>query len=164
MKNKFKIFGGTPIEDVGKYAKDYLSKHENVTVYVGTDSNPRTMWFATVVLFYHKGAGGHYILRKFKPSEEERKQMRDKFNLFSRLYYEANASLEVATYLEETLAGFPKNGRSIVTVNLDINPSMDEESHVAFSAAVGLLKGMNFEFRTKPNAYAASSAADTVVN
>ncbi len=143
----FKKFGGEKIEDVSLYVREYLTKHPNVTVFVGTDSvqlRSATM-YATALCFWHNGHGVHVVF--------ERNRLPKTKDLFTRLWTETEMSLKLANELKE------KCGVDSV-VDLDINPNEKYKSNVAHDAAVGMIKGYGFEVRTKPNAWAASVAAD----
>jgi hypothetical protein len=66
---------------------------------------------------------------------------------------EVEMSLELANQL--------KNNHQIeATVDLDINSNKKYKSFIAHDAAVGMIKGYGFVVRTKPDAWAASAAAD----
>jgi predicted RNase H-related nuclease YkuK (DUF458 family) len=45
-------------------------------------------------------------------------------------------------------------------IHADINPDPNHESNKALQQAVGYILGMGYEFKVKPDAWAASSAAD----
>lgn len=49
-------------------------------------------------------------------------------------------------------------------IHADVNPNPMWASNIAFTEAVGYMKGMGFKFKTKPDAYAASSGADRLCN
>lgn len=165
--NNFKRFGGFEIEDLGGYVREYLTKHKDVVnVYVGTDSDQyrKHTQFATVVLLYHEGKGAHYIFRKFASTDDNGRKTKIK-DIFSRMFAEANYSYEIAEYLEKELEGYVtrKGENKLCIIDVDINPLPRWKSNVAYSAVTGFLKGFNYDFRTKPNAWAASGAADLVV-
>lgn len=142
----YKKFGGVQIEDVVVYAKDYLAKNPDVKIFVGTDSSVLRSGtlYATAICFYHPGNGAHVVF--------ERKRKEKCKDLFTRLWNETMLSLEVALSLRD--AGIE------VTVDLDINPDLTYKSNQAHDAAVGLMKGYQFNVRTKPEAFAATCAAD----
>ena len=45
-------------------------------------------------------------------------------------------------------------------IHADINPNPEHDSNKALQQAVGYILGMGYEFKIKPDAWAASSAAD----
>jgi len=146
---KFKAYN-TGILEGGtiEYIKNYLETHDNVTVYVGTDSvnNKTRTVFASVILMYRKGKGGHYIYDvKFMP------KIRD---MHLRLSKEIEYSRTIAKELQD--AGLT------VAIDLDINPSDNHASH-ALKYWIGSLIYEGFDVRIKPVSWAASRAADFVL-
>lgn len=163
MKN-FKILGSDELIDYAVYVRNYVLKHDDVTVFVGTDSSPKSMKFATVIMLYHQGKGAHLIFKEFRPTDENGKIMVFK-DLFSRLFQECLCTYEVTENLNKALEGVVnrKDGLKRVVADLDINPDPNEDSNVAYAATTGFLKGEGYEVRTKPEAYAASCAADWIL-
>lgn len=155
----FKLFGGTVIADLKSYVKDYVTKHPEVEVYVGSDSSQlrKQTVYATVILFYHPGKGAHLIFHR---------ERIDKVRvLYERLWREVEASLEVAQIVDEALSEVrtaEPGKRLVAAVDLDFNPNEMHKSNVVHDAGVGTLKGYGFNVRTKPNAYTASYAADLI--
>jgi predicted RNase H-related nuclease YkuK (DUF458 family) len=143
----FKKFGGQKIEDVSLYVKEYLQKYPGVKVYIGTDSVQlrSATNYATAICLWHVGNGAHVIF--------QRQRLEKTKDLFTRLWIETELSLKVANELRDSI------GVESV-VDLDINPSEKYKSNMAHDAAMGMVKGYGFEVRTKPDAWAASCAAD----
>ncbi len=173
----FKKFNSHYIDDMGVYAREYVTTHPEVEIYVGTDSEAykRLVSYATVVLFYHPGKGAHFIYRTDLITRPEPKRgikvgdvltfdaIRD---LSPKLWGEVERSFEVAEYLETALDGVYNRrvvGEKLVDVDLDFNPSKKWLSNMVFDAGVGYFQGMGYRVRTKPCAYAASTAADLMV-
>ena len=162
----FKKFGGEEILDLGTYAREYLRVHKDVTLYVGTDSEQyrKHTQFATVVMFYHRGKGAHYVFSKFSAEDGRggKKKIRD---IYSRMFEEMMHSYTTAEYLESELAGFilREGDMKLAIVDVDVNPSPRWKSNTAYSSVTGFLKGERYRFRTKPEAWSASSAADLIV-
>lgn len=198
---RFKLLGGSIVEDVGQYARDYIKKHvENhseMIIYVGSDSKQhrRTTMYATTIVFYHVGKGAHIIFARTKIPK-----VRD---LFTRLYNEVEMTREAAEELHNELLGsyhfrwtkdniwvelggvYVENLRradnesgtnklgelvdkynkdllheKTVTCDIDISPNKLYKSHIVHDAGIGVLKGNGFRVRSKPTAFAATSAAD----
>lgn len=153
MEN-FKLFGGKLIEDATLYTIEYIQKHPNVNVYVGTDSddnNGRTV-HASTICFEHPGKGVHIIfkrtyLKKFKLEELNLKLMK-----------EVELSLEVANELRE--AFIEHEIQKTITVDCDVNPNSLHNSNCAYNTTTGWVVGSGYKVRTKPEAWAASRAAD----
>jgi hypothetical protein len=143
----FKKFGGEHIEDIGLYTKKYLEKNPDVKLYIGTDSIQLrySTLYATALCFWHNGNGVHVVFSRTKTLKVK--------DLYTRLWSEVEMSLELANQL--------KNNHQIeATVDLDINSNKKYKSFIAHDAAVGMIKGYGFVVRTKPDAWAASAAAD----
>lgn len=149
MNKTFQDFNGNEIEDVAEYVKNFTGDAEEFEVYVGTDSqvyNGHTK-FVTAVCMYNGDRGAHVIYHRKNIHRDERE-------LFNRLWEETEATMEVAGHLVEHL------GHSSVITHFDINPSEEYGSNVAHKAAVGLAESAGFRFSVKPEAWAASCAAD----
>ena len=92
--------------------------------------------------------GGHVIYTYF-----EEKRIKDNF---TRLFKEAQLSLETAEYLKAN------NIKKIDFVDLDFNPDPKHKSNQVLRSAVGMIEGMGYKTRTKPHASSATYAADKV--
>lgn len=151
MKNQFKLFGGQYIDDLLDYIEKYIEKYPDVEVFVGTDSNEIGRGranFATTICFQHPRHGVHVIFKR-----DLQDNLKD---LFSRMWAETIMSEEVAKFITPTLLDIGKE----VTVDCDIASDMDEGSHVAYQASLGYLRGQGYAARAKPDAWAATRAAD----
>jgi len=190
MKFTFKKLGGSVIEDLGQYLRDYLAEYPDTSVYVGTDSQTGGAWtrFVTVVALYDeiRKDGVHYVFTKIAEKREK--------DTFSRMWKEVEMSMEVAEYLETALEGHiarlspedvlaikkaemekPVNERDpsksslgphqtkLVNIDVDINPELGgghNKSNVAYVAAKSYVTGMGYRVRFKPWSWASSCAAD----
>jgi predicted RNase H-related nuclease YkuK (DUF458 family) len=142
----YKKFGNESIDDICLYAKNYLEKYPDVIVYVGTDSK-QLRWitlYATTLCFLHPGKGVHIVFERQKIDKVK--------DLFTRLWIETELSVKLALNLREH--GIES------TIDLDINPSVKYKSNMAHDASIGFVKSHMFVARTKPDAWAASCAAD----
>lgn len=122
-------------------------------VCIGTDSQVKgkETEFATVIVFIRKGKGGFmYICNEVS---------RQKMSIKQRMLIEVGKSIEVAFALCNlfTLYGVD------LEVHADINTNPNFKSNDALKEAMGYIKGMGFEFRAKPHAFASSSCANKVV-
>lgn len=145
----FQDFNGNKIEDAAEYVKNYTEDAEEFEVYVGTDSqvyNGHTK-FVTAICMYNGDRGAHVIYHKNNVYRDERE-------LFNRLWEEAEATMEVAGILSTEL------GTSQVITHFDINPDEKHRSNVAHKAATGLAESAGYRFSVKPDAWAATCAAD----
>ena len=160
----FKKFGGGYIDNLGEYARDYINKYKNdvkkVKIIVGCDSEnaKTTTKYATVVVFYHEGAGAHFIY-----CFEKINRVKD---LYTKLWGEIERTFKVAEYLEKELEGTYERIeplKKLVDVDVDLNPDSMWKSNIAYDAAIGLFTGFGYRVKGKPNAVASSYAADLVV-
>jgi predicted RNase H-related nuclease YkuK (DUF458 family) len=178
---KFRKFGGSPIEDVGVYLREYLTKNPNTSIFIGTDSDNKrghTM-YATAICMYDldRRDGVHYIFCRDKTPKEA--------VIFSRMLNEVQRSVDMAEYLEKQLEGFVKRFTpeeivkmrdennnlykahqvKLCTIDIDINPfdgNGHNKSHKAFEAARSWVSGSGFRCRFKPYSWAANCAADLI--
>jgi len=142
------------IEDAVTYTIEYIQKYPNVNVYVGTDSddNRDATVHATTICFEHPGKGVHVIfkrvhLKRFKLEELNLKLMK-----------EVELSLEIANQLRDAFA--ENDIYKDITVDCDVNPDNLHNSNCAYNASTGWVIGSGYKVRTKPEAWAASRAAD----
>ena len=80
-------------------------------------------------------------------------------NLRPRMMREAQEAIDVGIYIREALG--ESDTRSI-QVHLDINPQEEHKSSVAVREALGWARGMGLDAKVKPEAWAATHAADHV--
>lgn len=167
MKN-FRKFGGSEIENLGEYLRNYYAKNPTVKFYVGTDSLQNgkfTKYVTTVCMLhpehldekgvFHYGAGVHIVYKR-----DNVKRIRD---VFSRLWKETEMTYEVAQYVHESLIDVwkgPLNNEKVPIVHLDFNPDPKWKSHQVHDSSVGYLRGQGFEVYTKDLAWAATYASD----
>jgi len=81
---------------------------------------------------------------------------RDKELVNERMVFEVGKSIEVATQVAELLDLY----EIPLAIHADINPNPKHESNKALQSAVGYILGMGYDFKIKPEAYAASTVAD----
>lgn len=122
-------------------------------VCVGTDSQVTSgiTEFATVIVFVRDRAGGFMFITKDKS--------RHIYTLKERMIREVGKSVEVAYTLQPLLK---KYGIKL-EVHADINADPTHKSNSAFNDAMGYIKGIGFEFKAKPDAFASSYCADKVI-
>ena len=92
-----------------------------------------------------------------------------------RLYSEVNKVLELCNLLQEALKGHyvrpdilvvDRSKYNLVDAHLDLNPDPGNghnRSNKVYAAGKGMLEGAGFRTFCKPNAFAASCAADLLV-
>lgn len=151
------------IDYLEKIFEQEYEKGHTVKVAVGTDSQRKRKGykFATVIVIStHEDLGGgvsvgrggmvvgaNYFNDKFKKSKEGVKE---------RMLFEVGKSIEVAYEISPLLDLY----EIPLEVHADINPDVKWESNKALSEAVGYILGMGYDFKVKPDAWAASKGAD----
>lgn len=156
---KWKTYSGKPISgDLSKMVERAIleesRKGYKVRICVGTDSQVKTQTinFASVIAVVREKNGGFMFFHK---SSIRKNGMQIK----ERLIMEVGKSVEIAYQINDVLLkyGVP------LEVHADINQDEDCLSHVALKEALGYIKGMGFDFKLKPDAFASSSCADRLV-
>lgn len=142
--------------------EEHALNHE-LKVSVGTDSqrNGRGYKFATVILITVRenlgggvsvGRGGKIISATYNINTFSK----DKEGVNERMMIEVGKSIEVAYEIGPILE---KHGVKM-EIHADINPDPRWESNKALSNAVGYILGMGYEFKIKPESWAASYGGD----
>lgn len=121
---------------------------------IGTDSElgaDLTADFVTAIVIHRVGNGGRYFWRRTEPSQ--------KFHtLRDRMLQEVLISLDVARGFLESVKQFPSMPLFDFEIHVDIGEN--GETKVMIQELVGMVRAHNFEAKTKPESYAASSVAD----
>ena len=162
-KRNDKVIDEPILEYLEKVIEEELDKGYSLRVSIGTDSQKAekgTYKFATVILIKTSedlggvivGRGGLIIsstyYHGFKQTNKEL--------VNERMVFEVGKSVEVAYELAPLLDLY----EIPLEIHADINPDPNHESNKALQQAVGYILGMGYEFKVKPDAWAASSAAD----
>lgn len=121
-------------------------------IIIGTDSmltNKKFIFVNAICLVgkespYH----GRYFYNRYVDNNEKNK------NLLVRLFKETSDSIELANQIKE------KNKLAKIEIHMDVNPSSKFLSGKYSSAIIGYITGVGFDYKIKPNAYAASAVAD----
>jgi len=155
-----------------------LDKGNRIKVAVGTDSQKsgKGYKFATVILVMTeqslgfekngteivKGKGGMIIAATFweeMKAGTKAKRRREIEVLNQRMLLEVSKSIEVAYEIAPLLDLYDIK----LEIHADINPDPEKGlSNSALNEAVGYILGMGYEFKVKPEAWAASNAADNL--
>jgi len=179
----FKKMGGEPVADLGQYVRDYLSKHSDVKIYVGVDSEQcrKHTQYGLVVIMYHDRKGGHFVFKRDNAHDDNGRRTKIK-DLWSKLWKEVEMAKELADYLEAELngsyrrltpdelvqLGYKPHQDKLVDIDLDLNPYPGQfgqnKSNSVHAAGVTYMVGSGYRVRTKPDSWAASCAADLVVD
>ena len=127
---------------------DFVARHLDDLFFIGTDSqNKRTCVFTTALIAYKMGLGGSIIIFRQKVPYIE--------SLRQRLLMEAMRSLETAWYIDKNIPD-----KNLITIHLDVNKNLKFKSGKYKNELVGLITGQGFLACVKPDAWAASGAAD----
>ena len=146
-----------------KLFETYIDKGYKLNVSIGTDSQKAsggTYKFATVILIRLTedlggvivGRGGVMLSSVYYKDFKARN--RELVN--ERMVYEVGKSVEVAYEIAPLLDLY----EIPLEVHADINPDPNYESNKALQQAIGYILGMGYSFKVKPEAFAASNAAD----
>lgn len=124
-----------------------------IIICVGTDSQVTgsVTEYATVIVFVRERAGGFMFI-----SKEKTKQ---KMALKERMINEVSKSVAIAYEISPILQKYSIH----LEVHADINQSPNHKSNQALQEAMGYIKGMGYEFKAKPDAFASSYCADKVI-
>lgn len=144
--------------DLDEMAKDIIAylKSEPESTYqliVGTDSEGNgKVEFVTAIVIYRKGKGGRYFWQKFYKDHL--------FSLSKKIYEEVTFSIQATQKLLSKLKEYwPKeNFEGALEIHIDIGEN--GPTRALIQEVVGMVKGMGFNPKIKPEAYGASVVAD----
>jgi len=163
-KRNGKLIEEKLVDYLEKLLDEQLEKNRTLKVSIGTDSQKlnKTLYkFATVVLITTTedlgggvivGRGGMIIASTYYHAFKQT----NKELVNERMVFEVGKSVEVAYEIAPLLDLYDIP----LEIHADINPDPNHESNKALQQAVGYILGMGYEFKVKPDAWAASSAAD----
>jgi predicted RNase H-related nuclease YkuK (DUF458 family) len=132
--------------------QDFVNLHnQDDYFFIGTDSQnyskKQRCVFTSVLIAYRLHKGGSVVLhRNITPYMPALRQ---------RLLMEAMRSLEVAWWLNDKVPS-----QNVISIHLDVNPSVEFESGKYKNELVGLVVAQGFKCFTKPDAFGASKVAD----
>lgn len=129
------------------------SKGFKIRICVGTDSQvcSGVTEFASVIVFLRERQGGFMFIQKEKSSQQ--------MALKERMITEVGKSVDIAYKLQAIIIKYGIH----LEVHADINADPGFKSNAAFNEAKGYIKGMGFDFKAKPDAFASSYCADKVI-
>jgi hypothetical protein len=174
----FKKFDGKVINDISAYVNGWLSDKDKCEIHIGTDSQVKnnSVIYVTVICMWEVGKGVHIIYEKealprsaklvpFKAQDFKKRNPDKKFkpkqeDLFLRLWGEIERTKTVADIISSHLLRNMHKAPVSINVHLDINPDEKHGSNVAYQAGVGYFQGQEYDVFAKPDAWAASHAAD----
>jgi len=171
-KQKFKKFNGSEIDNIVEYIKAYTDNGDDVRIMVGCDSKQkrRVTTYSIVIVLYDetRNKGAHVLYMRINTPKER--------DIFTRLMNEAVYSLKLSLWLDGYIKKFyitpqfelneydDSKPYRRVEIHVDVNPleglNKRNKSNVAYNSVMGMLCGSGFSVKSKPIAYAASTAAD----
>ena len=151
------------IEYLDRLIKEEYDKNHEMVFAVGTDSqrSGKGYKFATVIMITVRedlgggvevGRGGKLLYSDYHLTTHSK----DKAGVNERMLTEVGKSIEVAYEIAPLLDTYGIK----LEIHADINPDPMHESNKALSQAIGYILGMGYEFKIKPDAFAASYGGD----
>jgi len=145
-------------KEVVKSILDFILEDEkklyNITI--GTDScllADKKADFVTAVVIHRVGNGGRYFWRRGETGRYH--------TLRDRIIQEVLLSLDVAGQMLREMKNFSSSLRWTIEVHADVGSGGPTSTMI--QEVVGMVRAHNFEVKTKPSSYAASSVADRYV-
>jgi len=147
------VISGNILTEVEETLLEEKANGHQIHICIGTDSQVTSgvTEFATVIVFIRERAGGFMFITKEKTQQH--------YGLKERMITEVSKSVHIAYLLQPILEKL--NIR--LEVHADINADPNHKSNTAFTEAMGYIKGMGFDFKAKPDAFASSYCADKVI-
>lgn len=122
------------------------------TIYIGVDSKPHkgfTTFGLAVVVHIESSKGGHMFVEVSKTDKIR--------SVRERLMKEVEMVVDASMILLDIV------GTRGFQVHLDINPDPKYKSNSIAKEAIGWVEGQGFEYKIKPESWAATHAADMLV-
>jgi len=145
----WRSLSGKPITDLVAAVQELLRGDREV-IHVGSDSQNygQATNYVTVVAVLDPGHGGRVFYQR---SSIPRAQ-----TLAHKLFLEAELSLDTALFLSHTFA-------HDIIVHVDVNEDLKHKSSQYVRALAGMVLGHGFQVRVKPDSWAATHLADSLV-
>ncbi|QAA76261.1 MAG: hypothetical protein BIP78_0495 [Candidatus Bipolaricaulis sibiricus] len=120
-------------------------------VVVGTDSQTYCdeVEYVSAIVVHRVGRGGRYFWRRMKDKRP--------ISLRERIYREAWLSYETA---EDLIRSLKERGISEFQLEIHVDIGRNGRTRDLVEEVVGMILGVGYRVRTKPEAYAASAVAD----
>ena len=142
--NNWVSLGGRPISDIRQRIKKRFEA-DRFTFHVGTDSKSYTEHtiITTTICFRENGHGALVAYQRNKINNFN--------NIKERLLHETIVSLEAAKMVQQ-ITGTPP------TIHADVNSKDTALSYKMLNVIMGMVQGMGFPIKVKPDAWAADIA------
>jgi predicted RNase H-related nuclease YkuK (DUF458 family) len=136
--------GGKPIEDIRKRIQKRFEA-DKFTFHVGTDSKSyKDYTVITTTICFRENTKGALVAY-------QRNKINNFNNITERLLHETIVSLEAAEMVQE-ITGEPP------TIHADVNSEESALSNRMLNVIMGMVQGMGFPIKVKPDAWAADIA------
>lgn len=146
-------FGSLDYQQVLEKIAAYIKADPESTykVIVGTDSEAKTgdVDFVSAIIVHRLGKGGVYFWRKQK--------IPNQYSMQERIGRETQISLELAWQIRDD---FQHNGLSAYEPEVHIDIGLEGVSRDMVKWVTGMILGSGFEYKIKPDSFAASKVAD----
>jgi len=140
---KWRFLGGRLIPCMRTVLLD--AKKNNLTFHIGTDSKPfKNFTIVSTAICLREDSKGVIVAYR-------RKKVKNFHSLAERLMHETTESITVANIVSEVVDCIP-------VIHSDVNVKESAESTKMMTTISGMVKGMGYEIRLKPNAWAADIA------
>jgi hypothetical protein len=139
------------IEEIASYMKQ--GPNYGYKVIIGTDSeaiNNNDADFVTAIVVHRVGNGGRYFWRRIRGEKF--------FTMRDRIIHEVVISLEIAQGVLKNLQEALQGARWDFEIHADVGDN--GPTNVLIQEVTGMIRANDFEPKTKPESFAASSVAD----
>lgn len=145
----WKSLSGKPIPDLLNAVQELLRRDREV-IHVGSDSQNygTATHYVTVVAVVDPGQGGRVFYRRTTIPRAQ--------TLAHKLFLEAELSLDIALTLSRAIA-------HDIVVHVDANEDLKHKSSQYVRSLAGMVLGHGFQVRVKPDSWAATHVADSLV-
>jgi len=145
----WKSLSGKPIQDLVAAVQELLRGDREI-IHIGSDSQNygQATHYVTVVAVVEPGAGGRVLY--------QRRSIPRAHSLAHKLFHEAELSLEIAQVLARSFA-------HDIVVHVDANEDLRNLSSQYVRSLAGMVLGHGFQVRVKPDSWAATHVADSLV-
>lgn len=134
------------IDNIREYVQNWVNKHPVSEIHIGCDSQEVTgkVNYVTTICLYELGKGAHVLYKK--------EHVPTISNMYTKLWDEVVKAVQTAEDLKDI-------GPRIV-IHVDYNSDKGEKSNRLYDSGIGYAKSFGFDAVGKPNAWAATHAAD----
>ena len=143
-RNNWISLGGKPIKDIKRRIQKRFEA-DRFTFHVGTDSKSyKDHTVITTTICFRENTNGALVAY-------QRNKINNFNNITERLLHETIVSLEAAKMVQE-ITGTPP------TIHADVNSKDTALSYKMLNVIMGMVQGMGFPIKVKPDAWAADIA------